>query len=366
MSNDLLYRIALTMIPGVGGVTVKKIMMTFGSAEAFFSAPLSRLYKILSPNIMKHLNRTDVLNLAEEELKFIEANGIKPVFYVDSDYPRRLNMCYDAPAMLFVKGITDLNSVQIVSIVGTRTASQYGISLCKKFISDFVSRTIKPVIVSGLAYGIDVCAHTAALANGLETIAVMGTALNRVYPAAHEKIARQIEKQGALVTEFATKSSISQGNFISRNRIIAGMSDVTIVVESSTKGGALFTAAMAASYDREVMAFPGRVGDEHSEGCNKLIKWNNARLIESVDDLEVIMQWPFKPNTVQAQLKFLSLSEQEQAIYNILKDRDSESFDNIVTETGISAAELAGLLMNMEFSEIVNVLPGSRYSLRYL
>jgi DNA processing protein len=364
MSDDLLYRIALTMIPGVGGVTVKKLVAAFGSPRAVFEAPHAKLQNVLSENIVKNWDKNRILEQAGKELLFINSNSIKAIFYTDDDYPCKLNQCNDAPAILFVKGTADLNNPKIISIVGTRNASNYGLSLCKKFIAGIVEKGYRPIIVSGLAYGIDVCAHNAALSNGLETVAVMGTPLNRVYPATHENIARQIEKQGALVSEFTTNEVISPGNFVSRNRIIAGLADVTIVVESSKKGGALLTANIANSYSRDVMAFPGRVGDEHSQGCNSLIKSNRAALLESVEDLEYQMNWSTKPKSVQKHIEFVNLTEPEQDILNFLKNSESETVDDISRATDIALPDLAVFLLNMELAEIITVLPGNRYSVK--
>jgi DNA processing protein len=353
------------MIPGVGGVTAKKLMAAFGSPRAIFEAPTSKLERFLNANA-KNLNKNEILKQAEKELTYINSNNIRMLFYTDNDYPQKLNQCDDAPAILFMKGMTDLNNSKIISIVGTRNASNYGLSLCKKFVTELSEKKYKPLIVSGLAYVIDVCAHASALSNGLDTVAVMGTPLNKIYPATHENIARQIEKQGALVSEFATGSAVAPSNFVCRNRIIAGLADVTIVVESSKKGGALLTANIANSYNREVMAFPGRIGDEHSQGCNNLIKSNKAALLESVEDLEYLMNWSAKPKAVQRQIEFVNLTEPEQDILNFLKNRDSESVDTISEETGISLPELSAFLLSMEFSDIVTVLPGNRYSIKRL
>jgi DNA processing protein len=365
MPDDLLYRIALTMIPGVGSVIARKLMAAFGSPRAIFDAPQTKLENVLTAN-SKNPDRDKILKQAEKELVFINSNNVRALFYTDNDYPRKLKQCDDAPVVLFVKGAADFNNPKIISIVGTRNASNYGLSLCRKFVAELVEKGYRPLIVSGLAYGIDVCAHTAALSGGLDTVAVMGTPLNKIYPAPHENIARQIEKQGALVSEFATGTTIVAGNFASRNRIIAGLADVTVIVESSKKGGALLTANIANCYNRDVMAFPGRVGDEHSQGCNNLIKSNKAALLESVEDLEYQMRWSTKPKPFQKQIEFANLTEPEQDILNFLKNRESESIDVISAETGISLPELSAFLLNMEFSEIVTVMPGNRYAIKRL
>jgi DNA processing protein len=364
MSDDLLYNIALTMIPGVGGITAKKLVAAFGSSRAVFDAPDAKLESILSAGTVKALNRDSILRQAEKELAFAKSENIRILFYTGDDYPQKLNQCDDAPAILFVKGSIGLNNPKTVSIVGTRNASNYGLSLCRKIIEELAEKGHRPLIISGLAYGIDICAHTAALSNGLDTLAVLGTPLNKIYPAQHENIARKIEKQGALVSEYVTGSTVAPGNFISRNRIIAGLADITLVIESAKKGGALLTADIAHSYRREVMACPGRIGDEHSQGCNNLIKAGKASIFDSVDDLVSRMRWSAKPESRQKKIEFVPLSESEQAILNFLKNREPESVDNISRMTGISLSELSAFLLNMEFADMVAVLPGNRYTVK--
>lgn len=363
METDILYKIAITMIPGVGGSKAKKLISAFGSAQAIFDTPLFKLNKYLNTNTIQNFNKLEILKQAEKELEFISRNNIRVLFYTDNDYPYKLTQCEDAPVTLYVKGDIDFNSSKFISIVGTRNASPYGLALCKKLVLDLEEKGYKPVIVSGLAYGIDVCAHTAALNSGFDTVAVLATAINKIYPAAHKSIASQIEKQGALVTEFVSETATVQGNFVSRNRIIAGLSDVTIVVESKQKGGALLTAEMANAYNREVMAFPGRVGDENSQGCNNLIKANKAAMIESLEDLEYQMNWSATAKPQQKQLNLAMLTPPEQEIMNFLKNKDSEHIDVIASETGISLPELSAFLLNMEFSGYLIVLPGNSYSI---
>jgi DNA processing protein len=362
--DDLLYKLALTMIAGVGGATVRKLMAHFGSPKAIFDLPSTRLEKIFNASVFQNFNRDKILKQAEKEIEFINANGIKTLFYTDSDYPYRLNRCDDTPAVLYVKGKTDLNNSKSISIVGTRKASSYGLSLCRQFVFRLAEKGYKPLIISGLAYGIDICAHTAALEAGLETVAVMGTGLNTVYPAAHGNIAKQIENNGALISEYSVSQPVIQGNFISRNRTVAALADVTVVVESAAKGGALITADIANSYNRDVMTFPGRVGDEFSQGCNNLIKANKAALIESVEDFEYQMNWSAKPQTVQKQLNFIQLSQPEQEIVSFLKDKKSEDINSISFHTGISIPELSVFMLNLEFVGLIEVLPGNSYSLK--
>lgn len=362
--NDLIYKVALTMIAGVGGVTARKLVAHFGSPKAVFDASPEKLRAVLNESTYKNFSSTTILHQAEKELKYMQDNDITALFYTDKDYPQRLNRCEDAPVALFVKGKTNLNNSKIISIVGTRKASNYGISLCREFVSQLAKKGYKPIIVSGLAYGIDVCAHAAALEAGFETVAVMGTGLNKIYPAAHDHIATQIAKQGALITEYVSDQTIVPGNFLSRNRIIAGLADVTIIVESRLKGGALVTADIANSYNRDVMAIPGRTGDELSKGCNWLIKTNRAAMLESIDDLEYQMNWTTKPQAVQKQIEFIQLSPQEQNIAAFLRDRESADINAIAMHLGISISELSIFLLNMEFSGLITVLPGNSYAIK--
>jgi DNA processing protein len=364
MNDDLLYKIALNMITGVGGITAKKLMSVFGSPQAVFEASDSQFLKATNNAVAKNFNKSAVLKQAEQELKFVETKQINVLFYTDKDYPDKLKHCDDSPVTLFTKGSASLNNAKTISIVGTRRASHYGLSLCRKFVAELADKGYRPLIVSGLAFGIDVCAHTAALECGLETAAIMGTALNRIYPAAHSNIAAQIEKQGAIVTEYCTSSPVASANFVSRNRIVAGIADVTIIVESSNKGGALVTASIANSYNREVMAFPGRVGDELSQGCNRLIKQNRAALLESVDDLEYLMNWSAQQKPVQKEIDFAGLTQPEQELLAYLHDKEAVNIDIISRETDIPMPALSALLLNLEFSGLIVTSPGNSYSIR--
>lgn len=367
MNTDLLYKIAIDMIPMVGGITAKRLLSYCGSAEAVFRANKTELLRI--PNIGEGLANSilnaDVLKKAQQELIYTEKNNIKVLFYTDKDYPEYLFQCEDSPVILFQKGDINLNSYHAISIVGTRNATRYGIEMCEKLIADIASHGHNPVIVSGLAYGIDVCAHKAALKHGLQTIAVVGTGLDKMYPAAHRGIANDIVKQGAILTDFPTGTVIDRKNFIRRNRIVAGLSKVTIVVESGEKGGAMVTADIASSYNRDVMAYPGRVGDEFSVGCNKLIKTNIAAVIENIEDLEAVMGWDSYSNgkSVKQLPLFNLLSEEEISIINILRESNSEMIDVLAYKTGLPMAKLSALLLNMEFSGYIKALPGKIYKL---
>lgn len=364
MRDDLLYKIALVMVPGVGGVTAKKLTARFGSPEAVFDAAGGQLAKMLNADMVGSFRDGKILDAAKKELAFIQANGVRALFYTDADYPHRLKQCEDSPALIFVKGKANLNAPKIIAVVGTRKASNYGVSLCKKLMSELAGKGYKPLVISGLAYGIDVCTHLAAMDCGFETVAVMGTPVNKVYPAAHENIARRMERQGALVTEYTSGAQIAPGNFASRNRIIAGLADVVVVVESSLKGGALITADVATDCNRKVAAFPGRVGDEYSRGCNELIKSRKASMLESVEDLESLMNWSVKPRCVQTVMNFEQLSGRERTIIECLRNSDSEHVNVIASLTNTPISELSSVLLKMVMNGLVVELPGSRYAVK--
>lgn len=366
LSAELKYLIALDMIPKVGSITAKKLIAHCGSAEAVFKEAKSSLQQIkgISNIIAQVIVGQKVLQQAEKELEYIQRNNIIPLTYVDDNYPIRLKNCDDSPTVLFVKGTINLNSSKIVSIVGTRNATPYGLECCERLVEQLSARGHNPIIVSGLAYGIDVCAHKAALKYGLSTIGVLGTGLNIIYPSQHHSIANQMLEQGALVSDFTSQTKLDRNNFLKRNRIIAGLADATIVVESGEKGGALVTADIAMSYNRDVLAFPGRVGDSSSKGCNGLIKKNKAALIESIEDLEYALGWDEVKQTEAKQLPlFTNLSDKENLIVSILKKEEKETIDSLCRLTEIPISELAALLLNMEFSGYIRSLPGKTYCL---
>lgn len=307
MDNNLCYKIAISIIPGIGPQSAKKLIAYTGSIEGVFKEKGRTLQKIpgIGKEMARRVTENDVLDRAKQEIEFISTQNITPCFYLDKAYPRRLSNCQDAPLMIYIKGTTNLNAEKIISIVGTRNATPYGREQCENLIADLKKNGHNVTIVSGLAYGIDICAHKAALKNGMETVAVFGHGLETIYPSTHTATARDIITQGALVSDFISNSLIDPKNFVRRNRIIAGLSDLTVVIESGEKGGSLVTADIANSYNRDVMAFPGRVNDSHSIGCNKLIKTNQAALIESANDLECLLNWDLqkgKPTAVQSQL----------------------------------------------------------------
>ena len=329
--DDLKYKIGLGLIPGIGDIMAKKLISYCGGVEAVFKEKKTALMKI--PNVGETLANSvanhDVLAKAEKETDFIFRNHIKYSFYLDDDYPTRLKNCPDSPVIFFYKGDVNFEYPKIVSIVGTRQATSYGKDTCNRLVDDFCQRNHHPIVISGLAYGIDICAHRAALRNGLPTVAVLGHGLAQLYPAAHAATAREIIGQGALLTEFLSDSPIDKNNFVRRNRLIAGLSDLTIVIESNLRGGALITADIANSYNRDVFACPGRLTDACSAGCNWLIKTNKANLLQSVADIEYLMGWDNQPDAPVQRELFPDISPEEENILRILKENGECVIDNL-------------------------------------
>ncbi|MDR3189291.1 MAG: DNA-processing protein DprA [Prevotellaceae bacterium] len=366
MNTDLQYHIALTLISGVGSITAKQLIAYCGSAEAALTAAPKDLLRI--PDVGATLagaitsTRHAALNRAKEELEFMAKTGVQAFTFLDKGYPERLRNCEDSPLVLYAKGATDLNAPKVVSIVGTRSATAYGRQQCENLVRDMAA-LYAPLVVSGLAFGVDVCAHRAALANGLPTVAVMGHGLDMVYPSQHAGVAREMQQQGgALLSDFTSKCRMDPSNFVKRNRIVAGMADATIVVESAEKGGALITAGMAFDYSRDVMAFPGRVGDKTSAGCLKLIKANKAALIESAADVAYNLGWDIpKKQPVQQSLFLPELSDDEKKLFELLTPTEAQSIDVICRSSGLSMPKVSSALLNLEFSGLVKALPGKMF-----
>ena len=367
LQADLQYKIGITLIPGVGDVNAKKLIAYCGGVEAVFKEKQKALLKIpgIGSSVAESIIKSDVLSHAEKEINFIEKNEVKPLFYLDKEYPERLKHCTDSPVMLYYKGNCDLNSEKIVGIVGTRSATEYGKEVCNKIVEELAPLNV--VIISGLAYGIDVHAHKAALKCGLNTVGVLGHGFDMMYPSVHLGISQKMINQGGLLTDYISKSKLAAENFPMRNRIVAGMIDALIVIEASIKGGALITADIANSYNRDVFAVPGRIGDTYSEGCNNLVKQNKAAIITSAKDLIYIMAWEAKENkkatNVQKQL-FVELSEDEKKVVEVLNGAGSISVDMISVKAGLRASKSASVLLNLELNGIIKSLPGKKYQLR--
>lgn len=367
MSQNTLYQLALSFIPNVGPILARKLVAYVGSVEGVFKESRTQLEKIpgLGKLKLKGLDVSKMLALAEEELNYLDKRGINQLFYLDKEYPERLKECEDAPINLFYKGQNKFNSEKIINIVGTRHATRYGEEVCQKLVEDLALIYPDLVIVSGFAYGIDICAHKAAINSGLHTVAVFGHGVEQVYPSVHTKYVDRVLENGALVSEFPSNNKPNPGNFVSRNRIIAGLSDATVVVESGAKGGSLLTADMALSYNREVFAYPGRAGDTYSKGCNNLIKRNEAALIESAADLLYYMEWDpsNQPKPIQKSL-FISLTPEEEKVISMLSNSESISIDQLSRNLKMPVSKLSSLLLKLEFDGLVLSLPGKNYKLK--
>lgn len=362
-SENIFYTIALTMVPGIGVKTGKALLEHFGSAKAIFYASPAELKTILNNSVnLAPIADGTVLKLAEEEMEFIEINNIQPLL-ITHQYPRRLATCSDAPLVLYHKGNANLDAQRVVAIVGTRSYSDYGQRLCEELIEGLQS-VADVLIVSGLALGIDAIAHKKAVQLGMPTTGVLGHGLQTIYPYNNKALAEQMMENGSLLSEFPSGTKPDRGNFPMRNRIVAGMSDVTVVVESKISGGALITAAMASGYNREVAAFPGRVNDTKSAGCNELIRTNIAAMITQPADLVELMNWDKgrRSKPLQTQL-FANLSPEEQRIADILKTKDSLHADELLYASGMPMSSLAATLLQMEMQGIVKALPGKQYRL---
>lgn len=368
--DELIHWIVLGMIPGVGSATAKKIVAYLGDVHAVFSKRKSDLTKI--PGVGSYIaskihdsNFSELFRIAEKEIKYAGENGIKMTLFSDPDYPTRLLACDDGPNFLFSKGPVIWNGKNQLAIVGTRNATPGGRDFCHSTLRELSLKGHNPVIISGLAFGIDLAAHRTALEFGLPTIAVLGHGLNQIYPKEHSKIARSIEEEGMLVTEFLTSDAFEKQNFLQRNRIIAGMADAVLVVESAKKGGAMVTADIAFSYGREVMAVPGRPNDEYSAGCNLLIKTNKAALVENGSDLEYQLGLSKVKRTEPAkQLNmFNELDSNEELLVSILKEKGSLNVDLLSGFSGIPVSKSSIFLLNLQLKGIIRVLPGNVYEL---
>ncbi len=364
MHTDLLHQIALTLVPNIGDVRAKALLETFGDAESIFKASKKNLENIegigtIAANSIKYFAD---FKICEDEIKFIEKSKITPLFITDENYPQRLLNCYDSPTLLYYKGNANLNTTKIISIVGTRSNSDYGKNICDNIIADFAEQNV--LIISGLAFGIDTIAHKASLKNNLKTVGVMAHGLDKVYPAQNKSLAVEMLGQGGILTDFMSGTNPDRQNFPRRNRIVAGICDALLVIESSAKGGSLITAELANSYNKDVFAIPGRVNDSRSEGCNYLIKNNKALLITSADDLLHIMNWKEAPKKVKQQRElFIELTPDEKIITDILKERENIQIDELYFKSGLSSSAVAQALLMLEMQGVVASLPGKVFKL---
>jgi len=361
----LIYKIGIGMIPMIGPANAKKLIAYCGGVEAVFKEKKKALLKIpgIGTATVNAILSQNVLSEAEKEVCFVQEQGIVPLFYLDKKYPERLKYCNDGPLLLYFKGDCDLNRQKVLAVVGTRKATDYGKEMCESVIRDLSDLGV--LIVSGLAYGLDICAHKAALNHQLPTVGVLGHGLDRIYPSLHKNTASKMLENGGLLTEFRSSSPFEKENFPKRNRIIAGMADATLVVEAARKGGALITAEIANSYSRDVFAVPGRSGERYSEGCNYLIKTNRAAMVESAADIIYQMAWEEKEmvnkGAVQTSL-FVELSPEEQLLYDLLKGGEM-TIDLLALQSELTVSKVAALLLTMEFNGLLKSLPGKVYKL---
>lgn len=361
--ENLLSELALTFVDGVGPKTIRALISRFGTASEVFQAPLRSLKSIpgMGEQRARAVKDSAVMKRAETELAFIQKHQIKPLFFTDAEYPHRLKQCDDAPSILFYRGSAPLEFQKVLAIVGTRKNTDYGLRVTEALIEGLQSQT-DLCIVSGLAFGIDAIAHRKSLQCGIPTIGVVGHGLDRIYPNANKALAREMVGNGGVLTEFPSGTKPDRTNFPLRNRVVAGMSDVTVLVESDIKGGAMITAYMARYYNREVAAFPGRTIDQRSGGPNKLIRDNIAALITDVSDLLNLMDWQGqKPASKQQALLFGNLNPEEEHILNALESGDGLHVDELLHRTGMPMSQLASQLLQMEMRGLIRALPGKMF-----
>jgi len=364
--QEILDLLRLKNIPNLGDITIKKLINHVGSAQGVFKEKEAHLLKIdgISKSKIKSLHDPIHIQNAENELQFVQKEHIKIQKYTDDDYPKRLKECIDSPVILFSSGTINFQDQPVISIVGTRNITSYGTQFCEKLVEDL--KPFNPIIVSGYAYGVDITAHKAAIKHNLQTVACLGHGLNQIYPKSHKKYMSSMEENGGFFTDFWSTDAFKPQNFLRRNRIIAGMSQATIVIESADKGGSLVTAQLANSYYRDVFAVPGRINDKYSMGCNMLIKSQQAHMLTSIADLVYILNWEAKAKKqtkpVQTNL-FLDLPPNEEKIFKHLSVQGKSDLDSIALNTQIPTYQIASMLLNLELKGVVRPLPGKQFEL---
>ena len=360
--QELFSILALQKVELVGDIVAKKLLNHFEKASDVFSAKANILTSIdgIGSILLKNLKDKSIFQKAEAELKFIQDNHIDVHFYKHNSYPDKLKHCFDAPILLFSTGNINLKQTKIISIVGTRQVTSHGAEFCRNLIAEIAP--LNPIIVSGFAYGVDIVAHQAAMEHNLQTIGVLAHGLNQIYPASHKKYCKKMEENGGFMTEFWSNSNPDKENFVKRNRIVAGMTEATIVIESAERGGSLITASLANDYNRDVFAVPGRITDKYSLGCNNLIKTQKANLLTSAADLIYMLNWDIKESKkgVQKQL-FVDLLPDEQKVYDYLLQNGTEEMDVIALECQFPIYLLSGMLLNMELKGVIRPLAGKKF-----
>jgi DNA processing protein len=363
INSELIAVLRLQNAPYIGDVTAKKLITHCGSPEAVFDDKLHHLKKIdgIGTAKLKGLFDSEHLEAAKSEYQFILENDITCSYFMDSDYPSYLRHCIDSPILLFMRGNMNWEARKIISVVGTRNITSYGMAFCEAFVADIAP--LDPIIVSGFAYGVDICIQKAAIKHGLQTIGCLAHGLNQIYPKVHSRYMMDVEKNGGFLSEFWSTQNPDRENFLKRNRIIAGMSEATVVVESAEKGGSLVTADIAHGYNRDVFAVPGRAGDKFSSGCNNLIKQQKAHMLTSAADLVYLLDWELEKEetkTVQKQL-FIELDETEKSIYTYLQKEGKQILDSIALECSLPIFKASSTLLNMEMKGVIRPLPGKLF-----
>ncbi|WP_100610435.1 DNA-processing protein DprA [Confluentibacter lentus] len=361
--TELLYTLALQHVPNIGDIIAKRLIQHCGSAEAVLKEKRQHLLKIdgIGSIILGDLFESHHLKEAEKEMEFVKENNITVSYFKDADYPEKLKHCIDGPILLFQAGTINLKKQHIISIVGTRKITTYGIAFCEDLIEKLA--IYNPVIVSGFAYGTDITAHKAAIKHQLQTIGCLAHGLNQIYPKVHKRYMADMEKNGGFFTDFWSCDAFDKNNFLKRNRVIAGLSEATIVIESAEKGGSLVTADIANSYNRDVFAVPGRTTDSQSIGCNNLIKHQKAHMLTTPFDVPYILNWKLEEDTkpsIQKQL-FVELDGTEKVIYNYLKEKEKQLLDVIAIECQMPIFKAASVLLNMELKGVIRPLPGKLF-----
>jgi len=366
-TEEIYYLLALQKVKNVGDISAKKLLKHFGSAKAVFDAAQKAHTKVdiadVGTVMWQNIKNFSQWDRVEEELKYIEKELIQVITVFDAEYPYRLYHAPDGPILFFFKGNVDLNSKRVISIVGTRNITNYGKRMVEEIIEGL--KDYNPLIISGLAYGVDVEAHRQALAKGLFTIGVLGHGFQRIYPSVHHKTAMQMLDNGGLLTEFWHTDVVDRNNFLKRNRIVAGLSDATVIIESGEKGGSLVTADIANSYNRDVFAVPGRTTDMFSKGCNNLIKRNQAFILTEAQDIIQMLRWELEVNkSKNPQLNlFVDLTEDEQRIFDLLQENGKMTLDEIAFSLAFQISKTAQLLLQMEMNNIVVGLSGKYFEL---
>ena len=360
--KELLFQVAMTMIPQVGAVTARTLLSYCGSPSAVFESSRNALLKIpgIGPIIANQIGSKEILDDAEKECAFLETHHINPIFFTSPEYPRRLKHLPDAPILLYSKGTAKLNAPRTVAVIGTRSPSDYGKMMTDQLVEGL--KTFDVHIISGLAYGIDIQAHRACLKVHVPTTGVLGSGFRHIYPASHSAVAQQMAEYGSLITEFHSQTKPVRENFPMRNRIIAGLSDAVVVVETAARGGSIITAELANGYHKDVFAVPGSANLIRSKGCNRLIKLHKAALVENADDIAYIMGWDQqnKNGPIQQVLR-LDLPEKEEHLLRILDEHPSSNLDFIAHQLNTTPGNLAEHLLQLEIKGLVKSLPGNRY-----